>query len=523
MKLFNQIAGSQLSAQTKSDLQVQLLQRLRSDIERARALAEGAGFSVVVDAPVGSNPDNAFMAVPGETFRVTAKLSTAKASPESTDIVLQLPSGWKSEILKKEHSGNERLAQFRVLVPPTAQATRPYWHRNDPERESLNTIDNAKLQGLPFPPPPVEAATRSAEGPLLSAVCMVRYKDASGSVTERPLAVAPEFSIEVQPSGAVVPSSLRGSIVVKTNARDQGSNSAAQVSLKVPNGWRSEPKQLQTQIVKDQSKEASFELFPSELKEGRAEIRAEIEAGDRNYGEAYSVVTREDLGTFYYYQPAVQRVSIVDIKVPKSLKLGYIMGAGDEIPTVLKQIGIDLTLIPAEKLATEDLSTYQTIVLGIRAYDTQRDVIANNKRLLEFVEAGGRVVVQYNASTGDFNSGKFTPYPLTLSRARVSVEEAPVKILDPANRIFHSPNEITPKDFEGWVQERGLYFASQWDPKFMPLLETHDPGEGEQKGGLLVAQFGKGTYIYTGYAFFRQLPAGVPGAARLFVNLVSGE
>jgi hypothetical protein len=105
----------------------------------------------------------------------------------------------------------------------------------------------------------------------------------------------------------------------------------------------------------------------------------------------------------------------------------------------------------------------------------------------------------------------------------VSVEEAPVKILDPANRIFHSPNEITPKDFEGWVQERGLYFASQWDPKFMPLLETHDPGEGEQKGGLLVAQFGKGTYIYTGYAFFRQLPAGVPGAARLFVNLVSGE
>ncbi len=214
-------------------------------------------------------------------------------------------------------------------------------------------------------------------------------------------------------------------------------------------------------------------------------------------------------------------MSIVDVKVPKNLKVGYIMGAGDEIPTVLQQIGMNVTLIPAEKLATEDLSKYQTIVLGIRAYDTQKDVIANNKRLLEFVEAGGRVVVQYNASASDFNSGKFAPYPLTLSRARVSVEEAQVKILEQSNRIFHSPNEITQKDFEGWVQERGLYFASQWDPKFTPLLEMRDPGEGEQKGGLLVAQYGKGTYIYTGLAFFRQLPAGVPGAVRLFVNLVS--
>jgi hypothetical protein len=224
----------------------------------------------------------------------------------------------------------------------------------------------------------------------------------------------------------------------------------------------------------------------------------------------------------------VQRVSIVDVKVPKDLKVGYIMGAGDEIPTVLQQIGMDVTLIPAEKLGSEDLNRYQTIVLGIRAYDTQKDVIANNKRLLDFVQAGGRLVVQYNtlgytAAAGDFNSGKFTPSPATLSRTRVSVEEAPVVILDPANPIFHSPNEITQKDFEGWVQERGLYFMSQWDSNFTPLLESHDPGEGEQKGGLLVAHYGKGTYIYTGYAFFRQLPAGVPGAVRLFVNLISGR
>jgi len=234
-------------------------------------------------------------------------------------------------------------------------------------------------------------------------------------------------------------------------------------------------------------------------------------------------VTRQDLGSFYYYQPAVQRVSIADVKVPKDLRVGYVMGAGDDIPAVLQQIGMDVTLIPPDKLGSEDLSRYQTVILGIRAYDTQKDVIANNKRLLDFVQAGGRLVVQYNAATGDFNTAKLTPYPATLSRTRVSVEEAPVKILEPANPIFHSPNEIAQKDFEGWVQERGLYFMSDWDSKFTPLLESHDPGEAEQKGGLLIARYGKGTYIYTGYAFFRQLPAGVPGAVRLFVNLVAGR
>jgi hypothetical protein len=197
------------------------------------------------------------------------------------------------------------------------------------------------------------------------------------------------------------------------------------------------------------------------------------------------------------------------------------MGAGDDIPAVLQQVGMDVTLIPAEKIASEDLSKYATIVLGIRAYDTQKDVVANNKRLLDFVFAGGTLVVQYNASVADFNAGKFTPYSAELSRARVSVEEAPMDILAPEDSVFHSPNTITARDFDGWVQERGLYFMSTWDDHFTPLLSCHDPGEGAQKGGLLRAQYGKGTYIYAGYAFFRQLPAGVPGAVRLFVNLLS--
>ncbi len=209
------------------------------------------------------------------------------------------------------------------------------------------------------------------------------------------------------------------------------------------------------------------------------------------------------------------------MKIPKNLKIGYIPGAGDDIPSVLDQIGMDVKIIPAEKLASEDLSQYGTLVLGIRAYDTQKDVAANNKKLLDYVSAGGTLVVQYNTGPGDFNQGNFTPYPAELSRARVSVEEAPVQILAPDDSVFHYPNEITQRDFDGWVQERGLYFMDKWDDHYKPLLACHDPGEPDQKGGLLRASYGKGTYIYTGYAFFRQLPAGVPGAIRLYVNLLS--
>ena len=423
--------------------------------------------------------------------------------------------------------------------------TRPYWHRNDPETETVNAIDEPEYQTLPLPPPPLKASGfpyKPGAG-FITAICMVRYKDASGEIAERPLAVAPAFSVMLDPGEQVVPSEDGPTPVVKAAVssnldsktmqntywagdpeKDEGS-----LRIGVPENWRVEPEEKQLQFrERGERQSADFTVHPGSRTEERKTIRASLKSGHRTYTEGYTVVTREDLGTFYYYQPAVQHVSIVDVKVPKDLKVGYIMGAGDDIPTVLEQIGMNVTMIPADKLATEDLSKYQTIVLGIRAYDTQKDVIANNKRLLDFVEAGGRLVVQYNTlgSFGvpiDFNSGKYTPYPATLSRARVSVEEAPVAILDPANPIFHSPNEITQKDFEGWVQERGLYFMSQWDPNFTPLLESHDPGEGEQKGGLLVAHYGKGTYIYTGYAFFRQLPAGVPGAVRLFVNLVGSR
>jgi hypothetical protein len=203
------------------------------------------------------------------------------------------------------------------------------------------------------------------------------------------------------------------------------------------------------------------------------------------------------------------------------MRIGYIMGAGDEIPATLKQLGLNIEMISPADLESADLSRFHTIVLGIRAYDVSTEVRTHNARLLDFVSRGGTLIVQYNQSYTAFNAGHYTPYPATEANQRVSVEEAPVDILDPQNPILNFPNKISARDFDGWVQERGLYFMGEWDPHFHALLSCHDPGEPARQGGLLVASYGKGTYIYTGYAFFRQLPAGVPGAIRLFVNLIS--
>jgi hypothetical protein len=337
------------------------------------------------------------------------------------------------------------------------------------------------------------------------------------------VAVVPEFSVSIEPGELVLPAGRSSQIEVRVGVTSNApGRSSGTLKLEVPALWKAEPAEKQFQLAHgDTARDFEFRVTPAKLAQGRVDLHAILEAGGAKYTEGYTLVTREDLGSFYYFQPAIQRVSIVDVKVPKELKVGYIMGAGDDIPTVLQQIGMNVTLIPADKLASENLSQYASIALGVRAYDTQKELTANNKKLLDFVSDGGTLVVQNNNSVGDFNNGHLTPYPAELSRARVSVEEAPVQILAPDDRVFHYPNEISQRDFDGWVQERGLYFMNTWDDHFKPLLSCHDPNEPDQKGGLLMAKYGKGTYIYTGYAFFRQLPAGVPGAIRLFVNLVS--
>jgi hypothetical protein len=211
----------------------------------------------------------------------------------------------------------------------------------------------------------------------------------------------------------------------------------------------------------------------------------------------------------------------IDIK-KEGEKIGYIMGLGDDIPASLSQIGYDVTLLSEEEVTPENLKQYDAVVLGVRAYNASERMRFYQDALHQYVEEGGTIVCQYNKSYGlTVPSEEITPYPLKISRDRVTVEEAPVTFLEPEHPLLNYPNKITEKDFDGWVQERGLYFPDEWDEAFTSILASNDPGESPKKGGLLVAKYGKGHYIYTGYAWFRQLPNGVPGAFRLFANMLS--
>ena len=517
---------------------------LKLDFSANVASPEGAG------SPLPSQAQALTPVSPGQKLMLVAKLHNGSTKYWITIRTAEIvPSeNWVKRV-HAEHTtiapGEDYYANFAIQVPANAPIARPYWHRNDPARDALYEVD-PKLQTLALPPSPMRVnleyeiaghkglhspapeflkkkhATELPEGAIGSDLRVV-FKDGHGVERRSPLAITPAYSVAIDPGENVLSVAEAKSSTVHAQASSNLTGTmGGTLHLEVPAGWKAEPSTSKISIGKRGEKaESNFTVTPGNLKESRAEIRAAADSSRISYTEGYTLVTREDLGSFYYFQPAVQHISIIDVKTPKDLKVGYIMGAGDDIPTVLQQIGMNVTLIPADKLASESLSQYGTIVLGVRAYETHKEIGANNKKLLDFVSNGGTLIVQNNNSTGDFNSGHFTPYDAELSRARVSVEEAPVTILAPDDPVFHYPNEISQKDFDGWVQERGLYFMDKWDDHFKPLLSCHDPGEPDQKGGMLMAKYGKGTYIYSGYAFFRQLPAGVPGAIRLFVNLVS--
>lgn len=535
-----EIEASNLAANAKVELMTEIATK-QQQAETALNLA--LGLTLVTDvsqksgahAGVPKEADALTTVSPGQEFTVAVTFHNGSKQALTIDhISLEVPSGWNTINAKTKSEtvapGKDLHADFGLRVPKETPYTRPYWHRDDPDTESLNHIDNEKYATLPFPPPALRARveysvsdgaahTRST----ITAAVATRFIDDAGKQAARPLAVVPAFSVMLEPGTQAI-STHNGKTTTVAVGITSNLSRATQgtLRLELPDGWRSEPAQLPVTFkTLGEKRDFQFKVFPAGLQQGRATLRAVLASDGEKYSEGYTLVTREDLGSFHYYQPARQRVSIIDVQAPHDLKVGYIMGAGDDIPIVLKQIGMDVTMIPPENLATEDLNKFGTIVLGIRAYDTQKDVAANNKKLLDFVSAGGTLVVQYNTGVPDFNSGKFTPYSAELSRARVSVEEAPVQILAPDNSVFHTPNAITQHDFDGWIQERGLYFMDKWDDHFQALLACHDPGEDEQKGGLLLAHYGKGTYIYAGYAFFRQLPAGVPGAVRLYANLLS--
>lgn len=519
-----------LTAVEKAELRAALTSK-REQFAQAAALAMGLTLQATVQAPE-SVPDG-FIAVRGGTFPVTVEVKSATPELKRARFDLEAPSGWRTTRVDAAF-WPWPAAHFLVTVAADAPYSRPCISRKD-ERQAVYTVANDACAVVPLPAPVLRARLTYSfvghEGQLEAPV-EVSFRQQDGTSARRPLAVGPKFSVATAPATRVIrsnhptPFAAEVSTVANWNA-----GSKFTFETVSPVGWTIKPmtgagaSSTCPQAVSTGNGKpigCRFEIaLPQLTPGGQYSVGGVVDQDGLRYAEGYTLITRPDLGSAFYYSPANINVSTIDVQLPEGLKIGYLMGSGDDIPEILTQLGLNLKLIGDEELATGDLTGYGTIVLGIRAYDTREAVRRWNRRLLDYVSAGGTLVVQYDSATAEFNAGNYTPYSAELGKERVTDEDAPVTLLAPDSPILRYPNRIAASDFQGWVQERGLYFMARWDPRFQPLLESHDPGEEPLSGGLLAARFGKGLYLYTGYSFFRQLPAGVPGAVRLFVNLVS--
>jgi LmbE family N-acetylglucosaminyl deacetylase len=471
-------------------------------------------------------------AVRGGTLSIGVSITNHSSRTIALEFVhLKAPAGWQvtpppfQETLLTPQQGTE--LSFQVVIPEDAVLTQLYWLESPRVGDRFSVMD-PKLLVYPFAPPLLGASLRwriqeDGFSEVVDSVRAVEFPVAgrgAGDVRE-PTRVVPELSLALDPPLLIAP--LTDQPVQKQVSVTVLGNVAGDtvLRLQVPAGWTVDPAEHRiTLAAAGQEATRRFTLqIPALAAEGRFQIHAVADFQGRRFSRGYRVIEYPHIRSHLLYRDAVTDVEVFKVDTAPGLNVGYVMGAGDTVPGALEQLGIGVSLLSAEDLASADLSRYDAIMVGVRAYEFRPDLVANQQRLIDYVRDGGTVIVQYQTLASE--GVTFTPYPAKLSRARVVDETAPVTILKPAHPIFRWPNRITEKDFSGWVQERGLYFLEQWDEQFTPLLESHDPGEPPQRGGMVIAPHGKGQYVYSGYAWFRQLPAGVPGAFRIVANLLS--
>lgn len=250
-------------------------------------------------------------------------------------------------------------------------------------------------------------------------------------------------------------------------------------------------------------------------------IEAVATADGKEYRLGYDAISHPDNDIQYLYRDAVTQVRGIDVQIAPDLRVGYVMGVGDEVPSGIEQLGADVEMLSTEHLATADFSRFDAIVVGTRAYAVRQDLWTYNQRLLDYAREGGHLIVLYQ--TPEMIPNDVAPFPAELPRSaeEVSEEDAPVRILAPDHPVFNEPNAITAADFDGWIEQRGSKFFAEWDDAYTPMIETHDTGQDPQEGGWLTAEYGDGRYTYFAYAVHRQLPYAVPGAYRIFANVLS--
>jgi hypothetical protein len=508
------------------------------------ALAQPAGV------PEATGPFAAFAAppsmaapVPGQTFEVRARLANRGGRPielrtgatgaAGAGIRLEAASGWAVRSLGSDPlpAGLDRhqVATLRFTVNLADDApisSKPYFTRRGIQESRYTLTDSTQFGRAASSPPLVAVARYTVGGQTVELREVVRRREPKlpyGDVL-REVRSVPRIALTMSPATVVVPLKAATRLVavqvdVVHNAEAPTSGA---VSLTLPSGWSAEPREHAFAFARAGERSTyRFSVRPAVLDARAYTLEAVARAAGREYREGYDLIDQRDLEARYLYRPSAADVKGLDVAVPSDLKVGYVMGIGDQVPIGLQQLGAQVTLLGERELAAADLSQFDAVMTGTRAYAVREDLRTYNQRLLDYVRAGGNMIVLYN--TQELVPAKYAPFPGELPRnaEEVSEEDSPVEILAPTHQAFQWPNQITRADFDGWVEQRGSKFFTTWDKAYTPMIATYDKGQAPQRGGWLVARHGKGTWTYFAYALHRQLPYGVPGAYRIVANLLA--
>lgn len=491
------------------------------------------GFSAAIepdDSPFAPSPTMGVV-VPGQEFKVETILANGGNLPVTPlEISLAAPDGWTirdadNQPLSPLQQDGKMNRYFRVTVSPNAEPSRRYFYRDSIQESRYKMRDGAYLH-LPSRKPVLIARARyTVEGVPLEIREIVRTREANlpYGYDWHELKVAPAVAVNVKPDMRVVPlnSKDRRIRVQVELINNQEGGLSGQLTLNLPAGWKSQPAVESFNFSQaGERRNFSFMISMPALENRDYTIYAVATAGSKQYKEGYQIISHRDLETNYLYRDADITVRGVNVSMAPNIKVGYVMGVGDEVPSGIEQLGAKVQLLGEDDLAGGNLQQYDAIVVGTRAYAVRNDLITYNQRLLDYARQGGNLIILYQ--TQEFIPGKWAAFPAALPpRAEeVSEEDSPVKILAPDHPVFNRPNKITLADFDHWVEQRGSKFFSEWDKAYIPMIETQDRNQAPQRGGWLTAKYGSGYYTYWAYAIHRQVPYGVAGAYRLLANVL---
>ena len=424
----------------------------------------------------------------------------------------------------------------QVHVPKDAKLTTPYFddhYWKHPENQAIQIFDPSVPFGVPFAPTPFRATFHIKAGEVeVTKELPIEYryvKDIYFGDKRMELNVVPAFSVRLSPNLAVIPAAAKASEREVDVTVTNGTKGAAKttITLDPPAGWKVSPANAQIAFThEDESLSARFIVtVPPQAKLGNYTLHAAVtspDTGDRKFSNGYLEIEYPHIQRRQVIEPAEIAMKVVDVKTVPRVDVGYIVGVGDSVPPAIEQLGAKLSYIDQDELAWGDLSKHDVIITGVRAYERRGDLRAYNRRLLDYVDHGGTVIVQYNKM--EFNREDYGPYPAKVSGNRITDETASVKVLVAADPVFNFPNKIGAATWADWVQERGLYFIGDKDAKYVDLISMTDPfkdNPGEKLGSMVEAKYGKGKWIYLGLGLWRQLPAGTVGAYQLLANLIA--